>query len=87
MLRQSNSYLHTIHGRMKLTEKMYISLMEEIENSPSSYIPQIFNLPLPGHHRFKSPLHFDVHYSICSWLKFTNILLDKYKGFLQSVTP
>ena len=65
------------------------SCTEEIKNTPSLFgyptgiQPSLFQdildiNPLP-------PL--DIYDSIYSWFKFTNILLHKYNGFLQSVTP
>ena len=60
-------------------EKIHtLALTEEIENSPSSNIKQIFNLPPPPIPDFNSHhLPLDIHNSIYSWFKFTKILLDE----------
>ena len=71
--------------------------MAEIENSPSPFVHTFHTSAtslFPEHFSFKSPtLLLDIHSSIYSWFKFTNILLDKslhtpnHNGFLQSITP
>ena len=57
------------------------SCTEEIKNPPSLF----------GYHTGIQPSPFQgiivIYDSIYSSFKFTNIMLDKYNGFLQSVTP
>ena len=57
------------------------SCTEEIKNTPRLFRYHTGIQPSP----FQGIIF--IYDSIYSWFKFTNILLDKYNGFLQSVIP